>query len=95
MHGRRTDVSAKLDRQLLERKDPPAHALAREQLTKAGIKVKVGAGGIIRANPESILFVNEFGRVMTAWSEVRSPSGAVVFYCETGMPAWPSGASSA
>lgn len=76
-------------------RERPSHAHAREQLTKAGIKVKTDhpsvPGGIVRADPDAIIFLNEFGRVMTAWSEVSTPTGSkVTFRCEAGLPAWPS-----
>jgi hypothetical protein len=77
-------LDEKLDRQLLNRPIPPSHVHARKQLEDAGIKVR----RIIAANPEAILFVNESGRVITAWSEVKLSK--VAFLCEPGMPAWPS-----
>lgn len=76
------DLEDRLEHALLEREEPPSHATARQQLTAAGIKVQ----RVIATRPEAVLFVNEFGKAMTAWSEVRA-SEAVVFYCVAGFPA--------
>lgn len=84
MFDRYEDVQDRLDRALLLREEPPSHQRAREQLAKAGIKVKK----VIRVYPDAILFVNEAGVVVTAWSEVKPDKPEkVTFYCQTGMPA--------
>lgn len=76
---------------MLKRPEPPSHITASRQLTEAKIEFK----RIVAVSPEAILFTleDEQGRerAWTAWSEVRDQAGTkVVFYRQTGFPAFPS-----
>ena len=87
MYDKYPDVQQALERQLVERPEPPSHVTARRQLEAAKIGVWPGAHGIIAVLPEAIVFRKPIGKVFTAWSEVRENGTKVVFYVEAGMPA--------
>ena len=81
------DLRDSLDRQLLEREDPPAHADARRRLEAAQLKVD----RIINVYPDSILYVDRDGRAMTAWArKMPAPSTGITYLAEPGFSAFPS-----
>lgn len=81
------DLRQALERQLVERPEPPSHVTARRQLEAAKVGVWPGAEGIIAVFPEAIIFRKPIGRVFTAWSDVKDDGRKVTFYVEAGMPA--------
>ena len=68
----------------VKQEDPPSHRHARQSF----LQQKIPFTQIVRVNPEAVLYVDEEGRPMTAWSQ--SDGKAVKFYREPGFPAWPS-----
>lgn len=82
-----SDLQEKLDQQLLEREEPPAHVDAKHRLKNAGLTAKT----IIRVNPEAVLYLDQDDRPMTAWAKPL-PGGATVgftYLAEPGFKAEP------
>lgn len=87
MYDKFADVQQALERQFVERPEPPSHVTARRQLEAAKVGVWPGAHGIIAVFPEAIVFRKPIGKVFTAWSDVKDDGRKVTFYIEAGMPA--------
>jgi hypothetical protein len=79
------DLTDRLDRQLLERAEPPSHVHARQLLEENSIVVKT----VVRANPDSILYVNGSGVAMTAWTHTLPNGHTRIVGTELGFAANP------
>lgn len=87
MFDRYVDVVEKLERELMERTEPPSHVDARQFLKLA----KIEPLEICIVLSDSIIYKNQGGQVTTAWT-YASADGKTrkVLGIERGMPEWPS-----
>ena len=81
-----SDVQEALERQILEREQPPSHVEAARQLKQFGIKF----AGICAVLSDSIIYRGPFGKVRTAWLKVDENDKVSLMCTDPGMPAWPS-----
>lgn len=84
MYDRYKDLKDSIDRQLLERPEPPSHVDARSRLEKASLKV----GRVINVYPDCVLYVDPDGVAMTAWAQ-KSGSDSFTYTAEAGFQAFP------
>lgn len=84
MYDRYEDLAASLDRQLLMRPEPPAHADAQRQLEKA----KLPVGRVVNVYPDCVLYVDPDGVAMTAWAR-KQATGVFTYVAECGFQAFP------
>jgi hypothetical protein len=75
------------EQQLLHREEPPSHVDARRRLKDAGITAKK----IIGVRSEAVLYLDQEGRPMTAWSRALpgGPTVGCTYLAEPGFKAEP------
>jgi hypothetical protein len=85
----RAASTQEVDWTVLGREEPPSFETAREHLTRAAVRFS----RVVSTDRDSILYLDDRGRPMTAWVEIRSApissAPQIVLYRQAGFAAEP------